>query len=93
MKIFYNVAIGFEYFPLSLYPHTTKVDKMIEKAKLSVDDLRQIPLGASMSWRLENGAAILTARNIISYLYRHDAIRFKTQADFINNVLEVTRTQ
>ena len=66
---------------------------MIEKNKLSVEDLRMVPVGATMKWSLENGAAILSARNMIVYLQRHDARKFTTKADFVNNTLEVTRLQ
>jgi hypothetical protein len=66
---------------------------MIEKSKLSVEDLRVVPVGATMKWSLENGAAIISARNLVVYLQRHDARKYTTKADFANNTLEVTRLQ
>jgi uncharacterized protein YijF (DUF1287 family) len=64
---------------------------MIDKTRLSVDDIRQIPVGATMSWRLENGAAIISARNLVTYLQRHDGRKFTTKADFAGNGFEITR--
>lgn len=44
-----------------------------------------------MSWRLENGAAIISARNLVTYLQRHDGRKFTTKADFAGNGFEITR--
>ena len=64
---------------------------MIKKPKLSVQDIRDIPVGAKMEWQLKSGASILSARNIISYIQRHDGRKFTTKADFVNNSLMIER--
>ena len=74
-----------------MYPYNTKVGKMIEKTRLSVEDVRGIPVGATMTWQLEDGAAILSARNIIAYVQRYNKRLFTTKADFAKSTLEITR--
>ena len=64
---------------------------MIEKTRLSVEDVRMIPAGATMTWQLENGAAIISARNLVIYVQRHEGRKFTTKADFANSIFTITR--
>lgn len=63
----------------------------IKKERLSVKDLRSMPICATMTFELESGAAILSARNNIAYLHRREEARYETEADFKKHELTINR--
>lgn len=61
------------------------------KPRLSSHDLREMDIGERCFLRLESKNAIMTAKNIISYVSKRNAMKFTTKANLFKNTLEITR--